>query len=248
MKEKDQKRESLKQDTFALIKELQDVLSLRQIAINTDLSPSTIGYWMKGDVNPSVKSLKTVYDYLLDYKLKRDAKKVNESIPSLVRQAIYSDINNSILTKNYKPIPFVSKDEKQHYAESFDDETYITQLPVIPVTTDMQYKGKYMIFEVDGDSMNDNTNKSLMNGDRILAKNIATSHWSYPLSIDSYFFVILHKTEGLLIKSVLSHDIQHRNITCQSINPLYEDITTIRLQDIKELYYIVELIHRDLRK
>ena len=74
MKEKDQKRESLKQDTFALILELQDVLSLRQIAINTDLSPSTIGYWMKGDVNPSVKSLKTVYDYLLDYKLKRDAK------------------------------------------------------------------------------------------------------------------------------------------------------------------------------
>ena len=248
MKEKDQKRESLKQDTFALIKELQDVLSLRQIAINTDLSPSTIGYWMKGDVNPSVKSLKTVYDYLLDYKLKRDAKRVNETIPSLVRQAIYSDINNSVLTKNYKPISFVSKDEKQNYAESFDNETYIAQLPVIPVTTDMQYKGKYMIFEVDGDSMNDNTNKSLMNGDRILAKNIATSHWSHPLSIDNYFFVILHKTEGLLIKSVISHDIQHRKLICQSINTLYEDITTIRLQDINELYYIVELIHRDLRK
>lgn len=247
IRKKDQERENLKKDTFALIEELQKEISIRQIAINTNMSPSTLGYWIKGDSKPSIRGLIKVYNFLLEYKLSKGNKDTNSSIPSIQRQAIYTDIENSVLTKGYKPIPYVSKEEKQRYCDLYNNESYLSTLPVMPINTDFEYKGKYIVIEIDSDNMNDNSSISLIRGDRVLAKNIATCHWSHPLSFGNYHMGILHKTEGLIIKKVIDHDVAKKKLICKSLNPLYENITSILLSEVKELYYIIELVHRNLR-
>ena len=96
----------------------------------------------------------------------------------------------------------------------------------------------YVIFTVTGDSMLPN----LADGDEILSKHVPFDYYKENrLHIYNHsIWIIATMREGILIKNITAHDVEQRNITCHSYNPMYTDFT-INLADVRDIYHAVSL-------
>ncbi|MDO5430656.1 MAG: peptidase S24, partial [Parabacteroides sp.] len=63
------------------------------------------------------------------------------------------------------------------YLCGYADAEYIETLPTIPFIVDHEAHGHYIAFEVRGDSMNDGTEESYLEGDRLLCREIKRELW-----------------------------------------------------------------------
>ena len=142
-------------------------------------------------------------------------------------------------------IPVVPIYAHAGYLKGFGDAEYIDSLPTMPIITDRQYKGIYRIFEVSGDSMYDGTSQSLLSGDKVLAREIRQDLWYSKLHIRQWYFVILHRTEGLIVKQIVDHDVESGIITCHSLNPMFEDFK-LNLADVAQMYNVVSIVAREM--
>ncbi|MDR1054703.1 MAG: helix-turn-helix domain-containing protein [Prevotellaceae bacterium] len=138
-------------------------------------------------------------------------------------------------------VPLVSQYAYAGYLSGFGDEEYTDSLPTVPWYVDREYKGKYMFFEVRGDSMNDGSIASYPEGSRLLARNVCHEHWGSRLPVNAWDFVIVHRNEGILAKRIVEHNVGEGTITCHSLNLLYADFV-LRLNDVFELYTIVQKV------
>lgn len=131
------------------------------------------------------------------------------------------------------------------YLHSYGDMEYMESLPTMPVLTDRNFKGNYMIFEVNGDSMDDGSSRSLASGDKVLAREIRPDLWVNKLHINSWYFIIVHRTEGILVKQIIDHNVERGEIVCHSLNPVFEDFT-INLSDVSQLYNVISIVSREM--
>lgn len=103
------------------------------------------------------------------------------------------------------------------------------------------YHGDYKAFEIKGDSMDEGTRISLIDGDVVLAKEVPKDLWRYPLHISDKpnWIIVLNGT--IICKQIILHDTEAGNIVCHSLNPspAYADFT-IKLDDVRQLYNIVQ--------
>lgn len=126
------------------------------------------------------------------------------------------------------------------YLTGFSDMEYIESLPTIPFITDQEAHGNYMAFEVKGDSMNDGTEDSYLEGDRLLCREISPELWSnYKLHIRKWDFVIIHRN-GIYVKKIVEHNVEEHKIRVHSLNTLYED-KEIDLMDVRQIFNVIEL-------
>lgn len=157
-------------------------------------------------------------------------------------------IGVSSISSNAEPIspdhiiyvPLVNQYAYAGYMCGYADTEYIEALPRIPFIVDHEAHGNYMAFEVKGDSMDDGTTDSLIEGDRLLCREIKPEFWiECKLHIRKWDFVIVHK-EGILVKRITEHDVQNHTIKIHSLNPLYED-RMIHLKDVRQIFNVIEL-------
>lgn len=99
-------------------------------------------------------------------------------------------------------------------------------------------KGNFIAFEVRGDSMDEDSNRSICHGDVVLAKELHKDYWNSKLHVPCVF-VIIHKTEGIFLKEITHHNIDANTIICHSYNPKYDDFE-LSLDDVIQLFYIKE--------
>ncbi len=140
-------------------------------------------------------------------------------------------------------VPLVNQYAYAGYLSGYADEEYVERLPKVPFLVDREYKGTYRCFEVRGDSMDDGSVDSYLPGDKVLGRQIAQQHWRNKLHIRKWDFIIVHKTEGILIKKILDHQTEDGLLKLHSLNPLYED-TTIHLKDVVEIYNVVQVARK----
>ena len=69
-------------------------------------------------------------------------------------------------------VPLVNQYAQAGYMMGWADVAYIETLPKIPWIVDKEYKGKYISFEVRGDSMDDGMKHSYEQGDILLCREI----------------------------------------------------------------------------
>lgn len=137
-------------------------------------------------------------------------------------------------------VPLVSQYAQAGYLCGYADAAYMATLPTIPYIVDHEAQGHYVAFEVKGDSMNDGTEEAIIEGDRLLCREIMPHLWAdSKLHIRKWDFVIVHK-DGILVKRILDHDVEHHTITIHSLNSLYED-KVIDLADVRQIFNVVEL-------
>lgn len=140
-------------------------------------------------------------------------------------------------------VPIVNQYAYAGYLRGYSDDEYLENLPKLPWLVDKEYKGVYRIFEVRGDSMDDGSSDSYLEGDKVLARQISKDHWKSKLHIKKWDFVLVHKTEGIMIKKILEHNTEKGALKLHSLNPLYEDFT-VALKDIVEIYNVVQVARK----
>lgn len=137
-------------------------------------------------------------------------------------------------------VPLVSQYAHAGYLAGYADASYMDSLPTIPYIVDHEALGHYVAFEVKGDSMNDGTEDSILEGDRLLCREIQPHLWvSSRLHFRKWDFVIVH-TEGILVKRIIDHDVDNHTITIHSLNSMYPD-KVIDLADVKQIFNVIEL-------
>ena len=138
-------------------------------------------------------------------------------------------------------VPLVNKYAYAGYMRGYGDAEYIESLPTVPFPVDRDYKGHYMAFEVSGDSMDVDARRSFRAGDIVLGREIGRQHWQDKLHINKWSFVIVHRTEGILIKDIVRHDVSRGIITLHSLNPFYDDFD-VSLDDVAQIYNVIKVI------
>lgn len=136
-------------------------------------------------------------------------------------------------------VPLVNQYAYAGYLSGYSDAEYIESLPTIPFIVDHEAQGHYIAFEVRGDSMNDGTEESYLEGDRLLCREIKRELWAdSKLHIRKWDFVIVHK-DGILIKRILDHNVEEGTITIHSLNPIYPD-RVINLAEVYQIFNVIE--------
>lgn len=145
-----------------------------------------------------------------------------------------------ITDKSIMHVPLVNQYAYAGYICGYGDQEFIEELPTLPFIVDHEGRGNYIAFEVRGDSMNDGTEDSYLEGDRLLCREIPQDLWANNrLHIRKWDFVIVHE-EGILVKRVIDHDVENGLITVHSLNPFYED-KVIDLREVRQMFNVIEL-------
>ena len=153
---------------------------------------------------------------------------------------------NRLETTGFMNVPLVHIRAQCGYLNGYGDEGYLESLPSLPVIVDRTYHGKYMLFEAEGDSMDDGSKDSICDGDIVLAREVNRELWRYKLHIRDWYFIIVHRTEGIAIKKIVDHDVERGIITCHSLNDMFRDYK-VHLSEVAELYNLIKIVDRSAR-
>lgn len=142
-----------------------------------------------------------------------------------------------LMTVPFVPIQAYAKyvDEKRDYVDEVTDQ-YSFIVPQIG-------HGRYMAFEIKGDSMDDNTRASLSDGDIVLGRELSRDLWRNKLHINEFpnWIIVLDNT--ILCKQIIDHDVEKGTITCHSLNPSpeYADFK-LSFNEIRQMFNIVQRV------
>lgn len=135
-------------------------------------------------------------------------------------------------------VPLVGQYAHGGYLSGFSDEEYMRQLPVMPFIVERDARGKYVAFEVRGDSMDDGTRQSYAQGDIVLCREVELDRYvNAQLNFKHTDFVIVHN-DGILIKRIIAHDVLNHKITVHSFNPIFDDMV-IDLSDVRQIFSVI---------
>ncbi|MCZ4244921.1 hypothetical protein [Pedobacter punctiformis] len=134
------------------------------------------------------------------------------------------------------------------YLRGHSDPEFYADLDTIPLPVDKKHFGSYLIFEMGGESMINITSqemarKSLWPGQKIVGRDLSRDKWKYKLHINTTeAWVIVHRTEGIVVKSIIDHDVDSAQITLHSWNPDKENYPdfTVSLNDVEQIFNIVD--------
>lgn len=142
-------------------------------------------------------------------------------------------------------VPVVPATAQAGYLSGYGDPVYIEALDTMPFPVDKHYKGRYMCFEVRGDSMDDGSSDAIISGDFVLGREIPQHLWhDYKLHYRRYrAFVIVTREEGVIIKQITGHDVDNHTVTLHSLNPLFTDYE-VDLSEVLEIYNVVQVTRR----
>ncbi len=138
-------------------------------------------------------------------------------------------------------VPLVNQYAYGGYLRGYSDAEFVESLPKVPWLVDKEYKGSYCTFEVRGDSMRDGTEEGYKEGDKVLCREIVQSHWRDKLHIKKWDFIIVHKTDGILLKRI--SEALRRTPLKLSLNDLYEDFS-INLKDVAQIFNVVQVARK----
>lgn len=203
--------------------------------------PQTVSNWVSRGAGKNVlnKILGYFPEVNVNWLLTGEGEMINQSPTPIQTNA------HVVENLNYMNVPVVHIKGRCGYLAGYEDREYIGSLPTMPVIVDRTYHGKYMIFEAEGDSMDDGTRNSICDGDKLLCREVRRDLWLPKLHINDWYFVIVHRTEGIAIKQITNQD-EKGNITCHSLNEMFNDYT-VNLDDVLEIYNVIKVVERNMR-
>lgn len=126
------------------------------------------------------------------------------------------------------------------YITDFQDAEYLDDLEEVSFTVDHVGRGKYMCFEVDGDSMNGGGIDDSPDGAELLCRELGRQHWLDGFRDSKYGWVIVHQ-KTVLFKDIKSFDESTGEIVCSSRSglPQHPDFT-INLDDVVQIFKVIK--------
>lgn len=170
-----------------------------------------------------------------------------ETFVSMYREGREARVGSDIVTsselhlKEYTghiEVKLVTTKARAGYAGAYYSDEYLKDMPSVLIEADKDYHGKYLAFEVDGDSMEPTYNK----GDIVICREVKRDLWQYKLHYSEWDFIIAHGTKGIMLKEIVDHNTETGEIVCHSINQesgRNKDFT-LNLREVAFLYNVVE--------
>lgn len=140
-------------------------------------------------------------------------------------------------------VPFVSIKAYAKYVDECIDLEADAVMEQYNFIVDKIGHGRYMAFEIKGDSMDDDTRGSLCEGDIVLARELSRDLWRDKLHIHQYpnWIIVLNNT--ILCKQIIDQDLEKGTITCHSLNPSPEYSNfELHLDDICQMFNIIQRV------
>lgn len=181
-----------------------------------------------------------IYNASPEEKKEAPAEQENKSISPFMSNA------HRMGATGFMNVPLIHVRAQCGYLCGYGDREYVDTLPTLPVIVDRTYHGKYRLFEAEGDSMDDGTRQSICDGDIVLGREVQRDLWRSRLHIQDWYFIIVHRTEGISIKKIIDHDVEHGVITCHSLNDMFNDYK-VQLDEVAELYNLIKIVDRSAR-
>lgn len=158
---------------------------------------------------------------------------------------LYNGQNNEVEPAiiEFENFPFVSQRAYAGYLSGYADPEYVETLPTVAFPVDHTPLGEYLVFEVKGDSMDDGTYESYLEGDLLLCREVRMDLWKESkLHFTKWDFVIVHE-EGVLVKRIIDHNVENHTITIHSLNPSpeYPD-RVIDLAEVRQILNVVSMM------
>ena len=125
-------------------------------------------------------------------------------------------------------------DEFAEYSSDHEDgETELFEVNEV-------HHGQYYSFEVDGDSMDDDTVRGFQRGDTVLVRELRKDLWLPKLHINKWKFWVVVFGNNVRLKQIVAQDEEAGTITLHSLNPSpeYTDFT-LNLKDVDRLFNVV---------
>lgn len=143
-----------------------------------------------------------------------------------------------------KRVPLVNQYAYAGYLAGYKDQKYIDQLPIIPFDSEDDPNFCYMAFEMKGNSMDDGSRYSYIDGDKLFCQEIPLRMWdTSKLHTMNWNFVIVYK-EGIIVRKIIDHDIQNRTIVVHPLNPFIND-ELINLVDVYQIFHVLEYLRKN---
>lgn len=143
-----------------------------------------------------------------------------------------------------KCVPFVNQYAYAGYLAGYQDQEYIDQLPIIPFDSEDDPNSRYMAFEMKGNSMDDGSRYSYIDGDKLFCQEIPSRMWdTSKLHTMNWNFVIVYK-EGIIVRKIIDHDIQNRTIIAHPLSPFIND-EVIKLVDVYQIFHVLEYLRKN---
>lgn len=218
---------------------------------DTAITKGTIANYIEGKTKPNKSNIAILASYFRvneswlatgDGNINK-AETTRENEPFLTTKAgvKYYEMANG---KYRMRVPFIPiKAYAKYVDEVRDADFYGQEYEEFDFVVDKIGHGRYFAFEIKGDSMDDDSKRSLSNGDIVLARELGTEHWRNKLHTDDYpnWIIVLDNT--ILCKQIIRQDINTCRITCHSLNtsPEYADFD-LKLDDVRQLCNIVQRV------
>lgn len=146
-------------------------------------------------------------------------------------------------------VPLVTEYAYMGYLAGFRDPEYIDELPKHTLVVSKHHSGSYRAFEAIGESMEnwtseDMARQSIPSGSIVTGREVPKHHWVNKFHMHKRpDWIIVHKTDGIIIKRMIHHDVKNGIITLRSLNPdreTYPDLV-YSLDDVKQVYDVLNV-------
>lgn len=219
-------------------------LSNYRLAMDLGISQTTVKNYKDGKTEPNTLTLEQLAKYFgVNWHWLKTGEGPVEPVTAntILARKVKQELKKFKLDENKLIIaPLIGQYAYGGYLSGFADKEYLEQQPIY-ISMHPHNGGNYVAFEVRGDSMDDNSRRGICSGDLVLGRELQREHWAYRLHIPKVF-IIIHTTDGIVMKEVTGHNVDKGTILCHSWNPSpeYEDYT-LNLNDIIQLFYIKEV-------
>lgn len=213
-----------------LLKSQNKIKSLRQFALSLEYVPQGLSEMSNGRRDVTIELLrKAIEKYQLNPEFiftGNGSKLINDREDDGLR--VLSVVTDS---DNRECIVHVPVAAQAGYADNLGDPQFFRELPAYSLPYDSFRSGSYRSFDVAGNSME----PTIQHGDKIVCSFIEPQYWSQAIK-DGQVYVIVTST-GVLVKRLINRIRTSAELDLVSDNTQY-DIITLRVEDIKELWWV----------
>jgi transcriptional regulator with XRE-family HTH domain len=144
-------------------------------------------------------------------------------------------------------VPLVNEFAHAGYLSNFKDSEYLEDLPKHTIIVDKHHRGHYRAFEVIGDSMDNNTRESIIDGSIATGREIKRELWKSKFHTHrSKDFIFVSNSEGIICKRIIGQDVEQGILKLHSLNPdkaTYPDFD-LHLDDVQQIFSIVQVTQK----
>lgn len=238
-------KDAIKSRITQYIEATNSAASVRDFLLKAGLSASFISGLSRGIGRDAKEKIQRTYTSLnVGWLDTGDGSMLIDSTPRPKVESNVTPIRAGEL--QWVEVPLVPYKACASVLSGFGDPLWQEDKQTMQVLVDQRLRGDYVIYEVYGDSMNDGSAQSFLEGDFLLCRLHPKSDWQYGIKKRSATYcVIATQADGIVLKQVTHHDKAEGTITCHSLNPDYSDYD-LKLSEVQALFYVERLAQRAL--